>query len=202
MWTLAFTFVAGRAWGPLFGILGFTLLAAKILASGMGAAIGRGALLALWHGPKQCAAAIVFRRGGCQTACAAQQRAVRGRGGIGWSIFNQLRIMGAEMLNFGALIAFMGVNLAAFMRYYVREDKKKITNFLSAAGGISDLPAAVAQFEPFSEDCRSNLDAEVGIAFGAIKTRGSPRELDRFRVAGGRGLASAQYPAFFRRCQN
>ena len=30
---------------------------------------------------------------------------------------------GAEMLNFGALIAFMGVNLAAFVRYYVREKK-------------------------------------------------------------------------------
>ena len=27
------------------------------------------------------------------------------------------------MLNFGALIAFMGVNLAAYMRYYVREGK-------------------------------------------------------------------------------
>ena len=29
--------------------------------------------------------------------------------------------LGAEMLNFGALIAFMGVNMAAFVRYYVRE---------------------------------------------------------------------------------
>ena len=27
--------------------------------------------------------------------------------------------LGAEMLNFGALIAFMGVNLAAFVRYNV-----------------------------------------------------------------------------------
>src|ERR1700751_3055239 len=29
--------------------------------------------------------------------------------------------LGAEMLNFGALIAFMGVNMAAFFRYHVRE---------------------------------------------------------------------------------
>src|SRR5205814_2385607 len=29
--------------------------------------------------------------------------------------------LGAEMLNFGALIAFMGVNMAAFVRYHVRE---------------------------------------------------------------------------------
>jgi amino acid transporter len=32
--------------------------------------------------------------------------------------------LGAEMLNFGALIAFMGVNMAAFVRYDVREGKK------------------------------------------------------------------------------
>jgi hypothetical protein len=32
--------------------------------------------------------------------------------------------LGAEMLNFGALIAFMGVNLAAFVRYDIREKKK------------------------------------------------------------------------------
>ena len=32
--------------------------------------------------------------------------------------------LGAEMLNFGALIAFMGVNMAAFVRYYVREGGK------------------------------------------------------------------------------
>jgi len=30
------------------------------------------------------------------------------------------------MLNFGALIAFMGVNFAAFLRYYVRAQEKEI----------------------------------------------------------------------------
>ena len=33
-------------------------------------------------------------------------------------------VLALEMLNFGALIAFMGVNLAAFVRYNVREAKK------------------------------------------------------------------------------
>ena len=33
--------------------------------------------------------------------------------------------LGAEMLNFGALIAFMGVNVAAFLRYFVRAEKKR-----------------------------------------------------------------------------
>jgi len=34
--------------------------------------------------------------------------------------------LGAEMLNFGALIAFMGVNVAALLRYYVRAKEKKL----------------------------------------------------------------------------
>jgi amino acid transporter len=33
--------------------------------------------------------------------------------------------LGAEMLNFGAFIAFMGVNLAAFTRYWVRAEKRR-----------------------------------------------------------------------------
>jgi len=32
--------------------------------------------------------------------------------------------LGASMLNFGALISFMGVNAAAFVRFYVRADRK------------------------------------------------------------------------------
>src|SRR6202035_3713986 len=37
---------------------------------------------------------------------------------------------GAELLNFGAFIAFMGVNAAAFMRYFIRAQEKKIGNLL------------------------------------------------------------------------
>jgi putrescine importer len=36
--------------------------------------------------------------------------------------------LGAELLNFGALIGFMGVNLAAFLRYFVRSEKKRFLN--------------------------------------------------------------------------
>jgi len=33
---------------------------------------------------------------------------------------------GAEMLNFGAFIAFMGVNAATFVRYFLRAERKTI----------------------------------------------------------------------------
>jgi putrescine importer len=37
---------------------------------------------------------------------------------------------GVELLNFGALIAFMGVNLSALTRYYIRAEQKKLQNLL------------------------------------------------------------------------
>ena len=40
----AFTFVAGRAWAPLFAIIGFTLVVANF-GSGMGAQLGAARLL-------------------------------------------------------------------------------------------------------------------------------------------------------------
>jgi amino acid transporter len=44
--------------------------------------------------------------------------------------------LGAEMLNFGALIAFMGVNAAAFLRYFVRAEKKTLGNFFPPIAGF------------------------------------------------------------------
>jgi hypothetical protein len=36
------------------------------------------------------------------------------------------------MLDFGALIAFLGVNAAAFLRYYWRAKEKKLGNLIPA----------------------------------------------------------------------
>src|SRR4029453_13037120 len=44
--------------------------------------------------------------------------------------------LGAELLNFGAFIAFMGVNLAAFVRYWVRSDERRIMNFVLPLTGF------------------------------------------------------------------
>ena len=40
------------------------------------------------------------------------------------------------MLNFGALIAFMGVNAAAFVRYYVNATRKKLVNLVPPVLGF------------------------------------------------------------------
>jgi len=88
--------------------------------------------------------------------------------------------LGAEMLNFGALIAFMGVNLAAFMRYFVRGEKK-IGNFIPPVGGFLiclllwlnlSNPAKIAGV----------IWMSAGIAFGAWKTRGFRGSLIDFEL--------------------
>ena len=109
----------------MFAIVGFTLLGSQLRVRN--GSTNRSGTSALWHGTQQGAAAVVLWSGRSQTTCASQQRVLcgrhrsrRGTSGEFWPL--QLR-PGAEMLNFGALIAFMGVNLAAFVRYYVREGK-------------------------------------------------------------------------------
>ena len=89
--------------------------------------------------------------------------------------------LGAEMLNFGALIAFMGVNLAAFVRYYIREGDKKFTNLVPPLAGFViclllwlnlSWPAKIA----------GAIWMAVGIAFGAWKTRGFRGDLVDFEL--------------------
>ena len=53
--------------------------------------------------------------------------------------------LGAELLNFGAFIGFMGVNLAAFVRYFVREQPQDLPQFGAAAAGLRDLPLHLVQ---------------------------------------------------------
>jgi putrescine importer len=85
------------------------------------------------------------------------------------------------MLNFGALIAFMGVNAAALMRYYVRERKKQLRNLIPPALGFFvclllwlnlSRPARIA----------GSVWMIAGIAFGAWKTRGFRGELVNFDI--------------------
>ena len=91
--------------------------------------------------------------------------------------------LGAEMLNFGALIAFMGVNLAAFTRYFVRGAEKKVTHLLPPLLGFAiclllwlnlSLPAKIA----------GGVWLAAGLIYGAIKTRGFRSDLVNFEISG------------------
>jgi len=131
----AFTFVAARAWQPLLMIVGFTLLVANF-GSGMGSQLGAARLL---YGmgrsnalPKSFFGAVdpkyhVPRNNVLFVGVIALGAALL----VNYGLFSYG--LGAEMLNFGALIAFMGVNLAAFIRYDVRESAKSVSKALAPA---------------------------------------------------------------------
>jgi putrescine importer len=181
----AFTFVAGRAWKPLFAIVGFTLVVANF-GSGMGAQLGAARLL---YGmgrssalPKSFFGAVDPKRhvprnnvlfvGALALAGAFLLPAVAGAA-TGYEL-------GANLLNFGALIAFMGVNAAAFVRYYLREEKKLVNVVPPALGFFICL----LLWWNLSTKARifGALWMAVGIAFGAWKTRGFRGDLVNFEL--------------------
>src|SRR6266699_3818078 len=182
----AFTYVAGRAWGPLFAIVGFTLLVANF-GSGMGAQLGAARLLygmgrskalpqsffgmidAKRHVPRN----NVLFVGGLALAGAFLLPAVAGAA-TGYEL-------GANLLNFGALIAFMGVNAAAFVRYYLREQEKKLVNLVPPVLGFF---ICLLLWWNLSTKARifGALWMAVGIAFGAWKTRGFRGDLVNFEL--------------------
>jgi putrescine importer len=182
----AFTFVAGRAWPPLFTIIGFTLVVANF-GSGMGAQLGAARLL---YGmgrssalPKSFFGVVDAKRhvprnnvlfvGALALAGAFLLPAIAGAA-TGYEL-------GANLLNFGALIAFMGVNAAAFVRYYLHEKEKKLSNLLPPVFGFViclllwlNLSTKALIF--------GAIWMAVGIAFGAWKTQGFRGNLVDFEL--------------------
>jgi putrescine importer len=75
------------------------------------------------------------------------------------------------MLNFGALLAYMGVNAAAFMRYYWRAPEKRLVNAIAPGVGF-----VVCLLLWWNLNSRARLFGLIwmaaGLAYGAWKTRG------------------------------
>ena len=177
----AFVAVAQRAWRPLFAIVGFTLLVANF-GSGMGAQLGAARLL---YGmgrsnalPKSFFGAVdshrhVPRNNVIFVGLIAYIGALL----VSFGIFSYG--LGAEMLNFGALIAFMGVNAAALVHYFIRQNHKKVMNLLPPIAGFVicfalwlglSNPAKIAGV----------IWMAAGIGFGAWKTSGFRGSLINF----------------------
>jgi amino acid transporter len=177
--TTAFVYVAGRTWAPFLGIRGFTLILANF-GAGMGAQIGAARLLFCMGRsnaiPKRFFGAIEPKR-------KTPRNSVLFVGVIALAgAFALDYDLGAEMLNFGALIAFMGVNLASLVRFYVREKVKKTANLVPPLLGFFvclllwlNLSRA-AQFA-------GAIWMAIGIAFGAWRTRGFRGALINFEIS-------------------
>jgi amino acid transporter len=171
----SFTFVAQRVWAPLFGVVGFTLLVANF-GSGMGAqaaaarllyGMGRSGALPEWffgriEPKRRVPRNNVLLVGAIALFAAIVLPAVAGEA-TGYEL-------GANMLNFGALLAYMGVNAAAFMRYYWRAPEKRLVNAIAPAVGF-----VVCLLLWWNLNVRARTFGVIwmaaGIAYGAWKTR-------------------------------
>jgi putrescine importer len=175
----AFSFVAGRAGGAwLFQLVNFTLLVAT-MGSGMGTQLAAARLL---YGMGRDNALPKKFFGAIDPKTHIPRNNVLFVGAIALAGAYALSYQfGAELLNFGAFIAFMGVNAAAFVRYYLRENEKRLTNLIPPVIGFAmclyiwlnlRTPAKIA----------GGIWLIAGVLYGAYKTKGFRKNLVSFEV--------------------
>jgi putrescine importer len=173
----AFVHVARKAGGAtLFVIVNATLLVANI-GSGSGAQLGAARLL---YGMGRSGALPAGFFGAVEPKRGVPRNNVLLVGAlalVGGFLFSFQ--LGAELLNFGAFIAFMGVNLAAFTRYFLRADKKTVGNFLMPLLGFLFCAYLFYGLGTTAKLAGSAWLA-VGMIYGAIRTRGFQSELVTF----------------------
>ncbi|HEY7514384.1 MAG TPA: APC family permease [Vicinamibacteria bacterium] len=177
----AFVHIAGKAGGvALFVIVNGALLVANA-GSGTGAHLGAARLL---YGMGRDNALPRSFFGAIDSRTNIPRNNVLLIGAIvlagGFTLTYQ---RGAEMLNFGAFIAFMGVNLAAFVRYGVRGDKatRRWSDFVLPLLGF-----LICLYIWWSLNWQAKLLGGAwlgaGLVYGAIKTRGFRKNLVSFEL--------------------
>lgn len=164
----AYVSVAGELWPPLFAVVGVTLLVAGF-GSGMGAQVGAARLLYAM-GRSNALPRSLFGTLDPRTRVPRNNVLFIGAIVLTGSFFLSFGL-GAEMLNFGALIAFMGVNAAAFLRYFVRARKKTLWNFLAPSLGFLICFGLWINLSRTAIVLGSAWMA-LGVAFGAWRTNG------------------------------
>ena len=165
----AFPLVAQRVGGfLLFHLLNFTILIANV-GSGMGAQLAAGRLL---YGMGRNAAIPRRFFGAIETKRGIPANGIMFVGAV--ALVGALFISyerGAELLNFGAFIAFMGVNAAAFLHYFVKGRQRSAFTFAAPILGFAicflvwlnlSAPAKIA----------GGIWLAIGMVYGAIRTKG------------------------------
>jgi amino acid transporter len=124
----AFCFIAGKAGGMwLFSLVNFALLIATI-GSGSGAHIGAGRLL-YGMGKDDAIPSKFFAYINPRTRVPSKNIILVGILALIGALLLSFPL-GAQFVNFGALVAFMGVNASSFVHYFLRSDRKTIGSFL------------------------------------------------------------------------
>jgi len=164
----AYVYAAALTWAPLFKIVGLTLLVANF-GSGLGAQIGAARLL-YGMGRSNALPKSFFAKVDAKHHVPRNNVIFIGAIVLTGSFFLTYG-RGIELLNFGALIAFMGVNAAAFMRYYARASDKKLWNLIPPVLGFVICFALWLNLSRPAQIV-GGIWMVAGILFGAWKTRG------------------------------
>jgi putrescine importer len=163
----AYVWAAARTWTPLFTIVGVTLVVANF-GSGMGAHIGAARLL---YGMGRSNALPSSFFGAIDPKHQVPRNNVIFVGML--ALFGSFFLTygrGIELLNFGALIAFMGVNAAALVRYFFHAQEKKAWNFIPPVLGFIICFALWLSLSRPAQIVGS-IWMIAGIVFGIWKTR-------------------------------
>ena len=170
----AFPLVAQQAGGFfLFHLLNFTVLIANI-GSGMGSQLAAGRLL---YGMGRNDAIPKWFFGKLQVKRRIPANNIILIGAVALvGAFVTTYENGAELLNFGAFIAFMGVNAAAFLHYYWRGKEKHIGEFLMPVIGFVVCAAIWWNLSPRAKIAGS-IWLGLGVAYGAWKTNFFRKEM-------------------------
>jgi len=164
----AYVSVVGRAWPPLVNVVGLTLLVGTF-AAGLAQQLGAARLLYAMgrsNALPQHFFGVIEPRHRIPRNCVIFVGFLVMIG----SFFLSYRLA-AEVLNFGALIAFMGVNSAAFLRYFVRARHKEVVNFIPPVIGFL---ICLALWWNLSDQAKvlGAVWIAAGVAFGVWSTRG------------------------------
>lgn len=177
--TTAFVHVAGRAGGSwLLQLVNGTLLVATI-GSGMGSQLGAARLLyAMGRSnaiPKSFFGALDPRRRiPRNNVLFAGALALAGALTMGFE-------RGVELLNFGALIAFMGVNASSLVRYYLRSKDRGLTDLVPPVCGFVICLLLWWNLNPYAK-IAGIIWMIVGVTYGAVRTGGFRQELIQFEI--------------------
>ena len=185
----AFAIIARQAGGVvLFQLINFTLLVAN-MGSGMGSQLAAGRLL---YGmgrsdaiPKSFFGVIEPKRRIPRNNILIVGAFALAGAGVLEFFANKLGggayEIGAQALNFGAFIAFMGVNAAAFVHYWLHGKVRTLSNFL-----VPVLGFLICGFIWLNLSQPALILGAVwmiaGIGYGAIRTRGFKAELVNFDI--------------------
>ncbi len=165
----AFPLVARQAGGLiLFQLLNFTILVANI-GSGMGAQLAASRLL-FGMGRNEAIPKGFFGKIDAKRQIPANNVILIGTLALIGAFYISYD-KGAELLNFGAILAFMGVNAAAFMRYFMRAEKRTPWNFLWPVLGFAICAYIWWQLSLPAKQLGA-VWVTLGLIYGAWKTSG------------------------------